>query len=135
LANGLTRDPLEMHGPQDELIDSPFGFSAVREDVWPAALIRVVGELDIAGAPRLGVMLSEALRERPARLVIDLNKLELLDSTGLSVLLNARRRAIRAGVELSLVCDVQATLRLLEITRLDRDFNVFASVEAALAAP
>ncbi len=80
-------------------------------------------------------MLSEVLRERPARLVIDLNKLELLDSTGLSVLLNARRRAVRAGVELSLVCDVRATLRLLEITRLDRDFNVFPSVEAALAAP
>lgn len=135
MTNGLTRDPLEMSTPRDELIDPPFGFSAVREDAWPAALVRVVGELDIAGAPRLGVMLSEVLRERPARLVIDLNKLELLDSTGLSVLLNARRRAVRAGVELSLVCDVRATLRLLEITRLDRDFNVFPSVEAALAAP
>ena len=118
----------------NELIDLSPHFSVTREDAWPTALVRVEGELDIVGAPRLGVTLSEVLRERPERLVIDLNKLEFLDSTGLAMLLNARRRAIRAGIGLSLVCDVPATLRLLEMTRLDRDFRVFPSVGAALAA-
>lgn len=64
--------------------------------------------------------------------MIDLCRVSFIDPRGLSVLLSARRRALDAGVELILTCDVKATLRLFALTRLDRDFDVRPTTAAAL---
>jgi anti-sigma B factor antagonist len=48
------------------------------------------GELDLAGAPELREALSLAVASDAAAIVVDLRGLELLDSTGLRVLLEAR---------------------------------------------
>src|SRR3954462_3748105 len=48
------------------------------------------GELDIAGAPELREALLLALASDAASIVVDLRGLELLDSTGLRVLIEAR---------------------------------------------
>lgn len=117
---------------------------ALRDDIRPAPLvlgrevigatsvISAVGELDIATCPRFGVEISEVLRTSPAQIVIDLSGVDFLDSTGLSVLLNARRRALRQHIALKLVCSVPRTLRLFDLTRLRADFDVYESREQAL---
>ncbi len=107
--------------------------AVTRLDIGPAAVLAVQGELDIAHAPALGVRINEVLRGSPRCLVIDLCDVEFLDSTGLAVLLNARRRTRRMRIDFKLVCDVDGTLRLLQLTRLDRDFDVHATLEGALA--
>ncbi len=104
-----------------------------RLDIGPTAVLAVEGELDIAQAPAFGVSINEALRAGPPCLVIDLCEVAFLDSTGLAVLLNARRRTRRQGTKLKLVCDVESTLRLLPLTRLDRDFEVYPTLDEALA--
>ncbi len=109
-------------------------FSITRQDLDGVCVVAVHGELDLARAPQLGVAVSEALRSHPTRLVIDLCDVGFVDSGGLSILLNARRRAVRQGVELKLACDVESTLRLLSLTRLDRDFDVHATRHQAIAA-
>src|SRR5437764_14014822 len=81
------------------------GFSLSRDDVDGISVLVVCGELDIARAPRLSVAINEALRELPPALVIDLCGVDFLDSTGLAVLLNARRRTLRGGIDLTLACD------------------------------
>lgn len=48
------------------------------------------GELDIAGAPELREALLLALASDAAAIVVDLRGLELLDSTGLRVLIEAQ---------------------------------------------
>ncbi len=103
-------------------------------DVGPATVLAVQGELDIARGPALGRRINEVLHASASRLVVDLCGVEFLDSTGLAVLLNARRRTRRLGTQLKLVCNVESTLRLLRLTRLDRDFEVHATLEEALAA-
>jgi anti-sigma B factor antagonist len=105
-----------------------------RLDVGPATILTVRGELDIAQAPALGVCINEALRATPPCLVVDLCEVEFLDSTGLAVLLNARRRTRRLSMQLKIVCNVERTLRLLQLTRLDRDFDVYATLDEALGA-
>lgn len=100
--------------------------------VGDTEILTVNGELDIARCPRLGVAINEVLRTRPRALVIDLCGVSFADSTALALLLNARRRTLRQRVELRLACDVPSTLRLLELTRLDREFEVYPSRRAAL---
>lgn len=93
----------------------------------------MVGELELSRAPSFAVDVSEVLRERPELVVIDLCRSSVVDSAGLSVLLNAKRRSVRQGIDLRIACDVATTLRTLEITRLDRDLDVYPTLEAALA--
>jgi anti-sigma B factor antagonist len=100
-----------------------------------AALVLIVsGELDIGGSPRLAVEINEALRRDPDRLVIDLGGVSFLDSTSLAVLLNARRRTLRQGIEFKLACNVPSTLQLLALTRLAGDFDVYPTRDEALSS-
>jgi anti-sigma B factor antagonist len=96
-------------------------------------VLTVVGELELTRAPSFGVDVSEVLREQPELVVIDLCHASFVDSAGLSVLLNARRRSVRLGIELRIACDVPTTLQTLAVTRLDRDLDVYPTLEAALA--
>ncbi len=67
-----------------------------------------------------------------ANILVDLAQVELLDSTGLAVLLAARDRAQKSGSRFFL-CSLQPTVRLvLEITNLEREFVIFPSRQAFL---
>jgi anti-anti-sigma factor len=88
--------------------------------------------MDVSRARRVGSAINEVLGTGPQRLVVDLCDVEFVDSSGLAVLLHARRRTLRQGVELRVVCDVPSTLRVLSITQLDRVIDLHPSYEDAL---
>jgi anti-anti-sigma factor len=67
-----------------------------------ATLLTVSGELDIAAKEPLDEAIDAALEEAPPSLVIDLTPTTFVDSTGLSYLLQARRRAHDAQTPLSI---------------------------------
>jgi anti-sigma B factor antagonist len=58
---------------------------------------------------------------------------EFIDSTGLSVLLNALRRVTRQQGTLALAVNNPTVLRLFEITRLDSTFDILPDRDAAIA--
>ncbi len=70
---------------------------------------------------------------RPARAVIDLSNVHFLSSIGLSLLLKLRRRADSGGGEIVLAQVRSEVLRLFRITRLDKIFLTFGSVDEAIA--
>ncbi|MFF4381133.1 STAS domain-containing protein [Kitasatospora sp. NPDC001547] len=76
--------------------------------------------------------LAAALDRRPSLLAIDLAGVELLTSTGLNLLLTARRRALADGVPLVLVAPSERTLRVMELTETTALFPVHASAEDAV---
>lgn len=114
-------------------MDIDGSFEVTHRHFDEASVLDVRGELDLAHASALGVAVNQALAANPRRLVIDLNGVPFVDTRGLSVLLGARRRALHAGIELKLACDVGSTLRLLALRRLDRDFDVRPTRAAALS--
>ena len=114
-------------------ISSP-QFDLTRHDVGAVAVLAAHGELDIAHSPSLAVAIDQILRAGMKCLVIDLCDVSFVDSTGLAVLLNALRRTARRGAQMKLACDVPSTLKLLSLTRLDRDFDTYPNREAALSA-
>jgi anti-sigma B factor antagonist len=65
--------------------------------------------------------------------VVDLGRVEFLDSTGLGVLVGALKRLRGVGGELSLVCNQERLLKIFRITGLDRVFTLYPTVEGATA--
>jgi anti-sigma B factor antagonist len=96
-------------------------------------IVSVAGEIHVSTAPEFSGLLTALIEAGRTRLVLDLTDVVFIDSTGLSVLLNALRRVTRAGGGMSVVCTNPTVLRLFEITRLDSTFAIHADVEAALA--
>ena len=84
----------------------------------PTAVIRLDGELDIATAPQLVAAVDDVLdlTPPPQRLVIDAEQLMFVDASGLSPLLEARRRLGPGGLRLrNAQPPVLRVLRLLDL--------------------
>jgi anti-sigma B factor antagonist len=97
----------------------------------PAVLVVLRGDLDLAGAPALRDALAPVVDDG-ARVVVDLQAVDFLDSAGLGILIGGRKRARAAGGDLALVCSSRAVLRPIEITGLDRSFAIYRDRDEAL---
>ncbi len=63
--------------------------------------------------------------------IVDLEGLEFIDSSGLAALVRARQHARRAGFDLLLAAPQQQVLRMLAITRLIDVFAVHRCIDEA----
>jgi anti-sigma B factor antagonist len=88
-----------------------------------STVVSVSGALDLTIAERLDQAIREA-EEDGGAIVVDLREVDFLDSTGLSVLLQARTRQRRdGGQRLSIVGSKhESVTRLLELTVTDELF-------------
>jgi anti-sigma B factor antagonist len=96
-------------------------------------VVRLVGELDLYNAHQVREALLECSSENPARLVVDLGEVQFVDSTALGVFVEARSRMEDKQTFL-LAAPGLETRRALEVSGLDRHFNVRESVDEALAS-
>jgi anti-anti-sigma factor len=96
------------------------------------AIVTISGEVDLAAAQRLRKRLLCLLAQGPQRMVIRLDQMTFLDSTGLSVFVAVQHRADNAGVELRLVAPAEAPRRVLQLTAMDSYFAIYPTVEDAL---
>jgi len=95
-------------------------------------VITVSGEIHVTTAPEFSSRLNDAIAAGTRALVLDLSRVEFIDSTGLSVLLNGLRRVTRADGRMALVVSNPTVLRLFEITKLDSTFDIQPTREAAI---
>jgi anti-anti-sigma factor len=86
------------------------------------------GRLDASSASEMREALHTAIDAGAGDLIVDVSGVDLVDATGLGVLLGAHRRAGRAGRRLVLH---DASARLVRGLRLARLHRVFALVPAA----
>ncbi len=98
-------------------------------------IVTVAGELDLYTAPDLREAISGLIREGTYHLVTDLTRVEFLDSTGLGVLVSARKKIIAHDGSLQLVCNQDRLLKLFRLTGLINVFAIHDTVEAATAGP
>ncbi len=100
----------------------------------PYAVLAVKGEVDVYTAPRLRERLVELATQGRRQIVVDLEGVEFLDSTGLGVLVGGLKRLRSNDGDLGLVCTQSRILKVFEITGLTKVFEIFDSVEAATAS-
>jgi anti-sigma B factor antagonist len=96
-------------------------------------VVTPAGEIDLATAPLLKSRLVGLLGESFSRFVVDLSAVSYLDSTGLGVLIAFSRRLPEGGA-VALAHAPSSVAALLEITGLDATFEVFATVDEAVAS-
>jgi anti-sigma B factor antagonist len=96
---------------------------------------RITGELDHATAPELRGPLESAIGAGAASILIDLSDCSFIDSTGLSVIVHARRQVVdEQDGRFELCCPDAQIKRLLEITGIDAAFGIFDTRDEALAS-
>jgi anti-sigma B factor antagonist len=100
----------------------------------PFQIIEVGGEIDVYTAPRLREAIVAAIDAGHTRLVVDVEKVEFLDSTGLGVLVGALKKVRADSGTLDIVCTQERILKIFDITGLDKVFGLHDSVPAAIAA-
>lgn len=105
----------------------------------PADGVRVLavdGELDALTAPLLGDCLHDQLAAAPAHLIVDLQAVRFLGSSGLNCLLDARELALQTpGMQLHIAGVVtRAVVRPLEVTGLLERFDTYPTLADALNA-
>jgi anti-sigma B factor antagonist len=90
------------------------------------------GRLDVAGAPTLKNAIDEVAKNGPTRVVIDMEGVSFVDSTGLGSVIAALKQVRTNQGELRLAAPNQQVRVVLELTTLDRVFRYYATVEEAL---
>jgi anti-sigma B factor antagonist len=97
-------------------------------------VIEVGGEIDVYTAPKLRERIIELVDEGQYHLVVDLEKVEFLDSTGLGVLVGGLKRVRGHDGSLQLVCTQERLLKIFRITGLSKVFAIHGSQSEALVA-
>lgn len=99
------------------------------------AVVDVNGEIDVYTAPKLREKLIELVSEGSYDVIVNLEGVDFLDSTGLGVLVGALKRVKAHDGSLSLVCTQDKILKIFKITGLTKVFSIHASVEEAAGQP
>jgi anti-sigma B factor antagonist len=97
-------------------------------------VVTVHGEIDVATSPALRERLIGLVNDGSTRLVLDLEAVDFLDSTGLGTIVSLLKRARTHGGDLRLVCTGARIRRLFEITGLDKAVPLHASLDDAISA-
>ena len=101
-----------------------------REEVVVATL---TGELDIAGAGATGERIGEAVPTSAQGLVVDMSRLDFIDSSGVAMLFGLARRLGSRRQELRVVAPGgKPVKRVLEIVEFNRAAPIHDDLAAAL---
>ena len=108
------------------------GLETSERNSW--AVLAVTGEVDVATVPRLREQLHSLVAQGKHHIVVDLEGVDFLDSTGLGVLVGALKRVRTHDGDLALVCTQSRIRKVFEVTGLTKVFSLYDSVDEAVAA-
>lgn len=103
-------------------------------DVEGWTVVAASGEIDVATAPAMRTRLNELVEAGATHLVVDLEDVDFIDSTGLGVLVGSLRVARAGGGDLRLVCTNSRILKVFEATGLHEIFTIGTTVDDAVAS-
>jgi anti-anti-sigma factor len=91
------------------------------------------GRVDTQGAVDMDLALEAAVSEGTNKMVLDMAQVNYISSAGLRTLADVVTRNREAGGDLKLVAVDRKVLRVLRIIGFDRFFNLYDSVDEAIA--
>lgn len=98
------------------------------------AIVAVGGEIDVYTAPKLRDQITELVSNGSYNIVIDLEAVEFLDSTGLGVLVGGLKKVRAHDGSLELICSQERLLKIFRITGLAKVFVIHDSVDPSVAS-
>ena len=103
-------------------------------EVDSRTIVAVGGEIDVYTAPKLRDKITELVGDGHHNLVIDMENVDFLDSTGLGVLVGGLKKVRAHDGTMELICSQDRLLKIFRITGLAKVFVIHDSLAAALAS-
>jgi anti-sigma B factor antagonist len=103
-------------------------------EVDSRTIVAVGGEIDVYTAPKLRDKISELVGDGHYDLVIDMENVDFLDSTGLGVLVGGLKKVRAHDGSMELICSQDRLLKIFRITGLAKVFTIHESESGALGA-
>ncbi len=103
------------------------------ENLDTASIVALPQRLAMANAAALREAITHHLEKESQHVVLDLAAVEYVDSSGLSVLVSALKRARALGGEAVLLNVSEQVMALILLTRLHEVFGIYKTRDAALA--
>jgi len=101
-----------------------------RADGDDVCVVTPVGQLDVATAPRLRQVLTEAQFGPAHTVVLDLDRVEYLDAIGVGVIVDAHHRARTHDARFVVACGRERLLRVLADAGLDQVLEIVPQAPA-----
>src|SRR2546421_9058103 len=109
--------------------------SARTDATKEAAIIEVKGDIDLYSSPQVRQTILDTLNQKTAkRVIVDLTGVRYVDSSGVASLVEGMQLSRKSQVRFILCGLNKAPRQVLELTRLIKVFEIFDTLEAALAA-
>ena len=83
------------------------------------------GRMDASSAKELKIKIQQIIKTNEPRVVIDLGEIDFIDSSGLGTLVAGYRLVSQEGGDVRLASPTPQTQSLLELTRMDKLFDIF----------
>src|SRR5579863_6022574 len=96
--------------------------------------VELGGEIDVYTSPKVKDAITELIDSGHYNLVINLEKVRYIDSTGLGVLIGGLKRVREHGGSVNLVCTNPQIRKIFDITGLVKIFGIFDDEAAASKA-
>lgn len=122
---------MEAEGPE-EVVRIDLVLETTSREPW--TVLSVQGEIDAYTSPQLRTKLRDLIDHGSTDVLVDLEGVGFMDSTGLGVLVGALKRLREHEGRMALVCTQPPLLRILRITGLDQVFPLYESLDRALAS-
>lgn len=95
-------------------------------------VIVLEGELDVSSAPTLKELMQKLIDEGKRQFLMDLGKVDFIDSSGLGIFVNAYKRIRSAGGEMKFLKPQEAVRKVFSLTQTDKVFPIYETLEEAL---
>lgn len=97
-------------------------------------VVHLHGPIDVSRAMELRDLLGSQIDSSSARVLVDLSDVNLIDSSGIGILVTAHRRADGQGARFGLAGATGTVARVFEMTRTNKLLSLYDSVDAGVAA-
>src|SRR5438105_9862249 len=97
-------------------------------------VVSLRGEIDVYTAPRLRQTLIDLVEGGATDIVVDMERVDFLDSTGLGVLVGGLKRVKDKDGTMKLVANQDRILKIFDITGLSKVFPMYGSLDEALGS-
>lgn len=98
------------------------------------SILEPSGSFDAYNAPAIRQWFEKAITHQPVCIIINLKEVSFMDSTGLSILVQALKRTREWQGDVRLCCLQQPVRIIFELTRLDRVFEIYNDEADAVRA-
>jgi anti-sigma B factor antagonist len=97
----------------------------------PVSVVDLNGEIDVYTSPKVKEAISDLIDKGHYSIVINLENVRYIDSTGLGVLIGGLKRVREHSGTVHLVCTNPQIRKIFDITGLAKIFGIFDSESAA----